>query len=197
MRQTSVAYGHKKLDVKNIDIEFHWLRKLWGVDEEEIRGICGNEVALYLTYLRYCSTIFGIIALTNCVFLLPMFATGEAQEVTSLETLTLTNIMEESYKAYVVLFFTVLYSMMGHMLLFFFDEKRKQWKVDTENMDPTEMTEIEISYHSLIVRGVNESVPWAKAEKRVEKIFKELLEDEVVGVHCIADYEHLLTYMAN
>ena len=82
--------------------------------------------------------------------------------------------------------------MMGHMLLFFFEEKRKQWKVKIQNIDPSDMTEAEISMHSLLLRGINKTLPIKEAELKVKSIFKELLEDEVVQVHTIGDYNSLL-----
>lgn len=49
--------------------------------------------------------------------------------------------------------------MMGHMLMFSFEEKRKQWKVNVKNLDPTDMTEVEVSMHSILIRGINRDVP--------------------------------------
>jgi hypothetical protein len=79
--------------------------------------------------------------------------------------------------------------MMGHMLLFFFEEKRKQWKVNVKNLDPTEMTEVEISMHSVLIRGINREIPLKEAEFKIHKIFEELLEDELVATHAIGDYD--------
>jgi hypothetical protein len=119
----------------------------------------------------------------------------KSQTTSVLDKMTMNNAMGYYYRAWVILFFTVIYSMLGHMLLFFFEEKRRQWKINVQNMDPSEMTDVEISMHSLLLRGVNKEMPIVEAEQKIEAVFKELLEDELVKVHVIGDYDRLLYYL--
>jgi hypothetical protein len=64
---------------------------------------------------------------------------------------------------WVVFFFTVVYSMFGHILLYFFEEKRKQLSVEFKE-DASDITDAEISSHSVLLRGINRSLPlnWVK-----------------------------------
>lgn len=157
--------------------KFDWLKKLWHIDEMQIRQTCGTDVALYLTYLRYCAILFGIsktpnshltfiVALCSCLVLLPIyilnFNSEEVQITSFLERLTLISVQGKYYSVWIVFFFTVVYSLMGHMLIYFFEEKRKSWKVDIKE-DPTELTESEISLHSVLLRGINEDIPLQEA----------------------------------
>ena len=96
--------------------------------------------------------------------LLPLFSTsdGPATAISSLEKLTLINAQGRYSMVWVVFFFTVMYSMLGHILLYFFDEKRKSFQVQA-NEDPNELTEVEISNHSLLLRGMNKKIPIKRA----------------------------------
>jgi len=97
--------------------------------------------------------------------LLPLFASSNTEEgkmVSSLERLTLINAEERYSMVWVVFFFTVMYSMLGHILLYFFDEKRKSYQVHI-NEDASELTEAEISLHTVLLRGLNKSIPIKKA----------------------------------
>jgi len=59
---------------------------------------------------------------------------------------------------WVVFFFTILYSLLGHILLYYFDEKRKSLQVQIHD-DPTELTEVEIANHTVLLRGINKNMP--------------------------------------
>lgn len=79
-----------------------------------------------------------------------------------LEYMTLVNASGSSYRVWIVFFFTMVYSLMGHMFLYFFEEKKKSFKSKL-NEDPTELTEVDISSHSLILKGLGRTVPLEKA----------------------------------
>lgn len=80
--------------------------------------------------------------------------------------MTIINAQGQYYRVWVVFFFTVVYSVMGHMLLYFFEEKRNSWKVNMGD-DPSELTEVEISAHTVLLRGLNKDLPLMKAQERV------------------------------
>jgi hypothetical protein len=59
---------------------------------------------------------------------LPLFATSknvDAAMLSSLERLTLINAQDGYSMVWVVFFFTIVYSLLGHILFYYFDEKRK------------------------------------------------------------------------
>jgi hypothetical protein len=76
----------------------------------------------------------------------------------------------------------VLYSVLGHALLFFFEEKRKSWKINLEKMDETELNEAEISLHTVLLRGLNKDIPIKDAKSKIHTIFEDLLEDTLIDV---------------
>lgn len=104
-----------------------------------------------------------IVAVFSNLVLLPLFASSNSDKViSSLERLTLINAEDQYSMVWVVFFFTVMYSMLGHILLYFFDEKRKSFQVQI-NEDPSELTEVEISNHSVLLRGLNKKIPIKRA----------------------------------
>lgn len=104
------------------------------------------------------------------------------------------NVEGQEYNVWIVIFFTVLYSVMGHILLYSFEEKRKELKVESKD-DPTELTEAEIAMHSLLLRGLNTGIPVAVAENKLFKIFNELINDDLIHVHVIGDYNNLTKFI--
>lgn len=71
--------------------------------------------------------LLNIVSICNILVLLPLFLTvenSEAETSSILEKMTLINAKGQYYRVWVVFFFTVAYSMMGHMLVYFFEEKR-------------------------------------------------------------------------
>lgn len=125
------------------------------------------DVVLYLTYLRYSATMFGVIAFINMVTLLPAFlAKGneeekrdgtEIQEFTLLQRMTIVNNTSDYYLMWAVFLFTIMYSMFGHMLLHLFEEKRRSEKLNTAS-DPGVISEVELANHSILLRGINPKV---------------------------------------
>lgn len=76
--------------------------------------------------------------------------------------MTLNNAVEEEYRVWIVFFFTEVYSLMGHLLIYFFENQRKIL-TQTNNTDPTELTEVEISHHAIMLKGINRSIPYETA----------------------------------
>jgi hypothetical protein len=78
--------------------------------------------------------------------LLPLFLFSENSEnnnaiTSSLEKLTLIHAEKQYSMVWVVFFFTVMYSMLGHIFIYFFEEKRKSLAVEYSS-DPTGLTEV-------------------------------------------------------
>ena len=105
-----------------------------------------------------------------------------------MDMITLVNLIGEgSYNVWIVLFFTILYSVMGHMLLYQFEEKRKELKIEA-NQDPLELTESEITTHTILLRGLNPDIPLKEAEDKLAKMFTDLIGDEFLNVHVVGSY---------
>jgi len=100
--------------------------------------------------------------------------------------MTFLNASGQYYPTWIVFFFTVFYSMMGHILLYFFEEKRRSLQIRSKK-NP-ELTEEDVSDHSLLIKGIKRDVPVAQAQDLVESIFKELIPHELLKVYVIGDY---------
>ena len=106
--------------------------------------------------------------------LLPIYVIAgrdRKEEVASLlQKLTLINASDHYKVIWVVFFFVVAYSMFGHIMIFFFDDKRKQFQVQL-NQDVSEITDHEISLHSVLMRGINRELTHGWVEGVLNKIF--------------------------
>lgn len=92
-----------------------------------------------------------------------MFATADTTSGTTvtsfLQTLTLYNAKDQPSRVWMVFFFTIVYSMLGHIFLHFYDEKKKALQVESQNLDPDGLTENQISMHSVLLRGISKNMP--------------------------------------
>lgn len=60
---------------------------------------------------------------------------------------------------------------MGHMLVYFFEEKRKSLNAKIENTEIKEMSEVDIASHTIMIREINKNLPLEEVTKKLEKIF--------------------------
>jgi len=89
-----------------------------------------SDIAQFCSLSVMCQILNNTVAIFSIAVLLPLFSTSSgAGTVTSLERLTLINAQDRYSMVWIVFFFTVMYSMLGHILLYFFDEKRKSFSV--------------------------------------------------------------------
>jgi hypothetical protein len=63
------------------------------------------------------------------------------------------------------------------------------------NEDPTELTEVEISMHSVLLRGINKKISIKRAEEMIEHIFYEELGSSLIKSHVVGDYMKMLMYL--
>ena len=94
-------------------------------------------------------------------------------ERTTLESMTLINAYNEKYRIWIVFICTGIYSIMGHSMIHMFETKRKQLK-DKEVTEACEMTELEISLHTVMIKGINRSVAQSEAQYEVNELFSDI-----------------------
>ena len=78
---------------------------------------------------------------------------------------------------WVVFCFTLIYSMLGHIMIYFFEEKRKQLQIEF-NDEAYDFTDVEISNHSVLIRGINKNMSRKWAETVINNIFIKMEEPE-------------------
>lgn len=92
---------------------------------------------------------------------MPLFyLSNEYDYETVLDSITLVNIISgdqefSEWTVWIVVLFTICYSMMGHTLIYYFEAKRKELKKKEGKEDYLELTETQIATHVLILKGVN------------------------------------------
>lgn len=107
------------------------------------------------------------------------------------------NAVGEPYRVWIVFFFTMAYSIMGHLFLYFFEAKKKQLKSHIHE-DPSKLTDVNIATHSLMLRGIRKWIPRQEVEETLEKLFKKILGKSLVKTNVIWDFPKLnkmLLYM--
>jgi hypothetical protein len=80
--------------------------------------------------------------------------TEESSNYSLLQRMTVLNNIKNYYLMWGVFFFTIVYSMFGHMLLHLFEEKRRQQSMNiSSNKDV--VNELHLANHSLLLRGLD------------------------------------------
>lgn len=83
---------------------------------------------------------------------------GKDNSHSILEYLTFVNAVGEPYRVWIVFFFTIIYSIMGHSFLYFLEAKNKKLKSRLHE-DPSELTDVNIAHHCLMLRGLSKAQP--------------------------------------
>jgi len=123
----------------------------------------------------------------DIVILAPLFYYAEPDGLNgSLEKISFLNAQGHYYISWIVFFFTVLYSMMGHIFLFFYEEKRQSLNIQTTRSK--DITEEDISKHSLMVRGISKTVPIERVQQWTRSVFSHILDNNLIRAHAIGDY---------
>ena len=104
-----------------------------------------------------------------------------------LEALTINNISGSDALAWIVFFFVIIYSIMGHLLLYSFEKKNKDLR-DSFKGDPSELAESQIAQYHLIIKGINKQIPHLEAETLIFNLFQDLMGEELLGVHLLCDF---------
>jgi len=61
---------------------------------------------------------------------------------------------KNEFVVWIVFFFTVVYSMLGHLLIYFFEDKMRVLP-SLGSKNNAILTNSEIAQHSLMIRGIN------------------------------------------
>jgi hypothetical protein len=56
---------------------FRWVHLLNAITDDELKVICGTDGALYLVFLRYACKFFAVIAIMNCLVIVPIYIFGD------------------------------------------------------------------------------------------------------------------------
>ena len=104
---------------------FELVKIIYTISEDEVINCCHKDGFLYLLFIKYLCIYFAIITFSGCGVLLPIFLYG----IDSLENLimnyTIQNALNNEWKLWIVLIFTVLYSIMGFVMLYLFHARLK------------------------------------------------------------------------
>ncbi|CDW87165.1 integral membrane protein [Stylonychia lemnae] len=164
-----------------------WIVNIWKITDLEVKNTCGIDAALYLIYLKY-------IALCSNIFLLPLFITSEQKHIhvrSTLEKMTLINAQDRNEMIWMVFFFTILYSILVHIFISAFDNLRKNLCTEPPK-DDNQLTEQEVSMRTLLIRGINKNISQREAKYKIEQIFKQILDDDLINVHVVAEMTNII-----
>eukprot|EP00347_Sterkiella_histriomuscorum_P005148 403357711 len=198
-QRKDLLFENKHTQNKIILSRFGWIINIWNISDVEVKHVCGIDAALYLIYLKYSSIFFLFIAICSNMILLPLFVTSSTptdkkskiQTITTLERLTLINAQDRQELIWIVFLCTVLYSVMGHVFIYYFDYARKSLNISNEQKEQ-ELSEQQIAMNTLLLRGLNKEISQREAQFKLNQIFRELLERDLISVHVVSDMNNII-----
>ena len=116
----------------------------------------------------------GTVSIFSCSILLPIYTLAEARkfEGFTLQDLTINRNDEKSpIIIWVVFFFTVVFSMLGHILIYFFEEKKKVLP-SLYNKDSVILTDTQVSQHTVLIQGISKTYSPKDVQAQLARIFK-------------------------
>lgn len=151
---------------------------------------------LYLIVLKYSAYLFGaskfflisIVSVISVLVMIPMYISADdSTGYTFLQRLTVLNNLQNYYLMWIVFFFTIVYSMFGHILLHLLDEKRRQFSM-TQSDDSDYINEVHLAKHSVMARGINPDLGPEHVEGIMEKVLKDEYPDLIANCHALGKF---------
>lgn len=180
---------------------FKWLGLLSAITDEELKVICGTDGALYLVFNRYAAQFFAILSIFNAVFFIPLYVTGsnsgeemynKSKQFVQIFTLTLLHIRWEELRVIVV--FTVMivvYTFMAFWFMRNYWRKSIAWR-HKEHSHKTKFMDSDIAMHSIMVTGIDQSIPLEVATQTVRTVFERLFNGgKIISVKVIGQMDKL------
>lgn len=104
-----------------------WLRLLNRIDDQKLQKLCGTDIALYITWIRYSAVFFTAISCVN-VMVFMIYLTGKPLEVddytdpenkdqSAMQAITILNVSATEYKLVIVFVYSTV--IIPGLTLFF------------------------------------------------------------------------------
>ena len=132
-----------------------------------------------------------VVMLINALVMIPMYVNADDnQNYSMLQRLTVLNNLKNYYLMWIVFFFTIVYSMFGHMLLHLLEEKRRQQSMmKSDNEDA--MNEVHLATHSILIRGINPEMAPEHADILMRKVLQKEYPDRFADCHTLGRFQKL------
>lgn len=111
-----------------------WFFILRGINDEDLKVICGTDGALYIVFVRYAALLFLMISVFNMLLFVPIYASGspsspkEVQDANGklsiVSLITIMNITGKEGKVLTVyVLMMIFYTFMAFAFMFFYWNK--------------------------------------------------------------------------
>ena len=111
-----------------------WFYILRGINDEDLKVICGTDGALYIIFVRYAAVLFFVMSIFNLLLFVPIYASGtpltpkEIQDsqgrLSIVSLVTIMNITGKSGKVLTVyILMMIFYTFMAFVFMFFYWNK--------------------------------------------------------------------------
>jgi len=167
---------------------FEWINVLNVIPDNDVIMHCRKDGFLYLLFIQYLYKYFFIITVLNCAVLLPIFLINTKIDTQLLAAYTIKSIIGQNWKLWVVLAFTIIYTIMAFIMLYLFRQRLRTIS-ETENKG---MIDSLCMKRALQITGLPPEMLGKAHEARIMEFFEEIIgENEVISVKLVPDYKEM------
>lgn len=170
-----------------------WMKFVYYLNDRQVFSLCNAEGFMYLYFLRSTAKLLAIMSLTSILVMIPLFSVKYSSEKDEenhsiLQKLTVKNAYKSVWKLYIVLIFSLLYTIFAYYHVYNLKKKLDIIKKASRTEDSLDN---DISSHTLHIRGINKNLSYSEARKILSSFF-EAYYPNVLEIQVIAKYDKLL-----
>ena len=149
---------------KNPNGLMEWFSVLKGIKDNDLKLICGTDVALYIVFLRLSAKFFAILTILNCAIFMPIYITGypanendvkDKEGRTSLISLitiiNITGYKEKVMAIYVLM--TSIYVLCVFGFMYFYWKRSVEWRYK-KHSHKDKFMDHDIALHSIMITNL-------------------------------------------
>jgi len=166
-----------------------WIRikLMFKITDKELINRCYKDGFLYLLFLRYLCIYFCIISFAGCGILIPTYMENETKDNDLLSNYTIANV-SENWKLWIVLGFTILYSLTGFFFLYLFNERIKL-VAEVKNRNPLNILCNKLAFK---ITNIPTDIIGETNEVQIQELVEKIVgRGGVISVRIVGDYRSI------
>jgi hypothetical protein len=168
------------------------MKFVYYINDRQVFSLVNAEGFMYLYFLRSTSIMLFIMSISSIFIMLPLFSVkysdDDKDNISILHKLTVKNAYQNVWKLYIVLIFSIIYTILAYYHVYNLKKKLDIVKKSSRTEDSLDK---DISCHTLHIRGINKNLSYDEVRKVLFSFF-EAYYPNVLEIQVIAKYDKLL-----
>ena len=170
---------------------FGWIKFVYNTNDKQVFSLCNAEGFMYLYFLRSVGLMLLVISFFSIFVMIPLFSVkseNTTENFSILQKLTVKNAYDSVEKLYIVLMFSIFYTILSYFFVYNFKKKLDIIKNSVQTEDSLDS---DIAAHTLHIRGINKNLSYTEAKKILNSFF-EIYFNNIIEIQVIPNYDRLM-----